>query len=507
MMQRRAFMSLLGAGLGSAAVGPAFAKSRIKNPLAGLDGKLDLARQQWRVPGLAIGVVKDGAVIYAKGFGWADGAQTRPINPDTLFGCASLTKAFTAASIALLVDEGKLAWDEPVSTYLPGLKVAGGLEYASLSLRDMLSHRTGVGAHDLIWYHNSALTKADLMARLAYLPMVAPLRSRYLYTNVMVILAGLVVERVTGQTWEAFTKARLLDPLSMTRTGFSPTSMAQDPNFAFGHALTPQRLAQQIPLRPEDAIGPAGALYSSVNQFSAWIALQLGRGVYQGQRLISQAQCDAMWEPLIATGGQPEATQFSRGFYGLGWRIDSYRGMRRVAHGGNLNGYSSRITLFPEQNLGIIAFANLRGTPLPGHASLDIVDSLMGLEPANWSDFGLARREINEAKAASFVPPIPIPMTSPSRALTAFIGSYRHQGYGLWQVELDDQGLRATYNDMPVRLAHWHYDVFKAKPVHNDDDDLDGIGFSFLSDMAGQITDLQVEMDPDFPPIAFKRVG
>ncbi|GIU66584.1 penicillin-binding protein [Candidatus Phycosocius spiralis] len=488
-------------------IGPAFGKSPIKNPLVGLDGKLDLARQQWRVPGLALGIVKDGMLIYAKGFGWADGAQTRMIHPDTLFGCASLTKAFTAASIALLVDEGKLDWDEPVTTYLPGFKVAGGLEYASLSLRDMLSHRTGLGSHDLVWYHNSLLTKADVMERMAYLPMLSPLRSSYHYTNLMYIVVGLVVERVTDQTWEDFIQARILKPLAMARTGFSPLSMVQDPDFAFGHTLDPLHLAKQIPLRPEDAIGPAGALYASVTQFSAWIALQLGRGVYQGQRLISQAQCDAMWEPLIPTGGQPDTPHFGRGFYGLGWRIDSYRGMRRVAHGGNLNGYSSRLTLFPDHHLGIIAFANLRGTPLPGHVSLDICDALLGLEPANWSENGLARRAIHEAKAASLVPPTPIPLTSPSRSLSAFTGTYHHHGYGLWQVEMDDLGLRATYNDMPVRLQHWHYDVFKAKPLREDDIDLAMIGFSFLSNMAGHIGELQVEMDADFPPIAFKRLS
>lgn len=506
-MQRRTFVSLLGASLGAGLVGPAWAAKRKPDPLAGLDAELDLARQNWRVPGLAIAVIKDGAPLYAKGFGWRDGAKTQAVTADTLFGCASLTKAFTAATVALLVDEGKLKWDEPVTTYLPEFKMAGGVEYASLSLRDMLSHRTGLGTHDLVWYNNERLSKTELLARLPYLATLAPLRSQYQYNNLMYILAGLVVERATGQTWEAFTEARLLKPLGMTRTGFSPSQMAKDSNFAFGHKLSSAKQAVQIPLRPEDAIGPAGQLYSSANQFIAWMDLQLRRGSFGNKRLISVAQSEAMWAPLVSTGGQPEAIELSRGLYGLGWRTDFYRGMRRVAHGGNLNGFSSRVTLFPEQNVGIVAFANMRGTPLPGHVSLDLFDRLMGLEPANWSARGLARRDANEAKAATQSPPMPIPNTTPSRALDAFVGTFTHKGYGTWTITRDDAGLLGTYNEMPIRFNHWHYDVFNGKPMREDDDDLLDVKFAFQADMEGKIRSLEVQMDSDFPPAIFVRTS
>lgn len=506
-MQRRAFIAAMGAGLASGLIRPAWAAKAKPDPYADFDALFETARQAWRAPGLAVAILKDGVPIYAKGFGWRDGARTQPITADTLFGCASLTKAFTAASAALLVDDGKLDWDEPVTRYVPEFRVAGGAEYASLSLRDMLSHRTGLGTHDLVWYNNERLSKAELLARLPHLPMLAPLRSQYQYNNLMYIIAGLVVERVSGQSWEGFLKARLLEPLGMSRTGFTPTQMSQDSNFAFGHKLGADKLAISIPLRPEDAIGPAGELHSSVNQFLAWMALQLGRGTYQGRRLFSAAQSEAMWAPIIATGGQPEATELTRGFYGIGWRTDYYRGMRRVAHGGNLNGFSSRVTLFPEQNIGIIAFANLRGTPLPGHVSLDVFDRLMGLEPANWSARGLARREVNEAKAAAQMPPAPIAGTSPSRPLAQFVGTFEHPGYGIWTISLDDGGLRGLFNQMPVRLSHWHYDVFNATPLREDDDDLLNVKFAFLSDMAGQIRGLEVEMDSDFPPALFTRTA
>jgi hypothetical protein len=197
----------------------------------------------------------------------------------------------------------------------------------------------------------------------------------------------------------------------------------------------------------------------------------------------------------------------SRGLYGLGWRTDFYRGMRRVAHGGNLNGFSSRVTLFPEQNVGIVAFANMRGTPLPGHASLDLFDRLMGLAPANWSARGLARRDANEAKAATQTPPAPIPNTTPSRELAAFVGTYRHKGYGTWTVTLDEAGLQGTYNEMPIRLEHWHYDVFNGQPTREDDDDLLDVKFAFQADMAGKIRSLEVQMDSDFPPAVFVRTS
>ncbi|MBA4177874.1 MAG: hypothetical protein C0505_15160 [Leptothrix sp. (in: Bacteria)] len=250
--------------------------------LAGLDEWLEAQRVGWRVPGLAVALVKDGQVAYLRGFGHRDAAQTLPVDTDTLFRGGSTTKAFGAASVALLVDEGRLAWDAPVTTYIPEFRLAGGEAYASISLRDMLSHRTGLPRHDLLWYNNRALTRHGLVERLPYLETSAPLRARYQYNNLMVVMAGHAVERVTGMSWEAFARARLLAPLRFTRANLSAIDLGQDGNHAVGFTTGAARRPVPVPLRHDALLGPAGALNASIAEYARWVQLQLGQGSSKG---------------------------------------------------------------------------------------------------------------------------------------------------------------------------------------------------------------------------------
>jgi CubicO group peptidase (beta-lactamase class C family) len=517
MLTRRQGLTTFGQGLGLALASnallgisggsarrPKITSGPVASRWAWYEAYLETALRDWRAPGLAIAIVQDGNMVFSKGLGVATIERGTPVTPDTLFAIASTTKAFTAVGIAILVDEGKLDWAAPVRRYLPRFQLGHGDDYASTSLRDMMSHRTGLARHDLLWYNNKNLTRADLLARLPYLDTFAPLRAAYQYNNIMVMLAGHALEEVAGMSWEAFTKARILDPLGMRRSTLSLEQMARDSDFANGHRLKDGETAFSIPLRPEDPIGPAGGLNASVNDMAKWVALQLGRGSTGSVRLFSKAQSDAMWEPQITAGGVPSNPELSRGFYGLGWRIDSYRGMTRIAHGGNLNGFSSRVTLFPEKNLGIVALSNLGASPLPGHVSLDMVDHLLGLEPANWSARNLARRNPTNTSTMPSVPQVTA--TSPSRPLAAFVGRYNHKGYGDMIVSLGVTGLRASYNDMPMRLDHWHYDVFNATADRGEDGDLNTIKFSFVSNVEGQIGSLAAKMDENVPPIVFERV-
>jgi CubicO group peptidase (beta-lactamase class C family) len=522
MITRRNGLAALGQGLGlalvsntligvSGGVGSTRTRSPATRAIAAqwdwYDRYLDKARTDWRAPGLAVAIVQNGAMVYAKGFGLANVEKGTRVTADTLFGVGSTTKAFTAAGIAMLVDQGKLDWAAPVRAYLPSFQLGHGDDYASTSLRDMMSHRTGLARHDLLWYNNKSMTHSDLLARLPYLDTFAPLRANYQYNNLMVMLAGHAMERVTGMTWEAYTKASILTPLGMNRSNLSLDEMARDADFANGHRLRDDITPYSIPLRPEDPIGPAGALNSSVTEFAKWIALQLGRGSANGVRLYSGPQTNHMWEPLISTGGIPSSPELTRGFYGLGWRMDTYRGMMRVAHGGNLNGFASRVTLFPEKNLGIVAFTNLGASPLPGHVTLDMVDQLLGLQAANWSTRSLARRDIATTTPASDVGPPHVMATTPSRALGAFVGRYRHKGYGDMIITTGANGLRASYNDMPMRLDHWHYDVFNATADRGEDSDLNTTKFAFQSNVEGQIGAVAAKMDENVPAIVFERVA
>ena len=281
--------------------------------------------------------------------------------------------------------------------------------------------------------------------------------------------------------------------------------MEHDGNFANGHRLRADKSQYSIPLRPEDRIGPAGAVNSSANEYAKWVALQLGRGSLGDVRLFSVAQSNTMWEPAISAGGVPASPELTRGFYGLGWRLDTYRGIQRVAHGGNLNGFAARVTLLPEKNIGIIALTNLGATPLPGHVTLDMVDMLLGLPRANWSARNLVRRDASSnAKGAETGPPR-VSNTVPSRQLDAYSGHFYHRGYGDLFVTTTSGGLRASYNDMPMKLPHWHYDVFNAAPERGEDSDLADIKFAFLSDVSGQISAVSAKMDDSTEPVSFLR--
>lgn len=511
-LDRRSALRLFGSGVLGAALGHPLASNAAPNIIrnsakrwARIDAYLEKARLDWNAPGLAVAIVRGGETIYSKGFGVSNVDTRRPVNADTLFNIGSTSKAFTAAGIAMLVDDKKLDWDMPVRHYLPSFQLGHGDDYASTSLRDMMSHRTGLGRHDLLWYNNKNLSREVLLAALPHLDTFAPLRSKYQYNNIMVMLAGHAAERVAGISWEDLTKTRILRPLGMHRTNTSFEEMALDTNFANGHRLHENKEQYSIPLRPEDRIGPAGAVNSCVNEMAKWMALQLGKGAIGGTRLFSVQQSNNMWEPLISTGGIPSSPELSRGFYGLGWRIDGYRGMLRVAHGGNLNGFASRVSLFPEKDIGIVAFTNLGASPLPGHVTFDVLDMILDLEPANWSARNLARRDA-QSGAATTAPTFPhIVPTTPSRALSQYTGRYYHAGYGEMIIGADGQTLSASYNDMPMKLEHWHYDVFNAIPERGEDDDLRNIKFSFVGDINGQITTLSAKMEDSTPPVIFTR--
>lgn len=511
MITRRDAAIWLGTGLTAAALGvssTADARSRRSlvrpDPWAPFDAYLDKARRDWRVPGLGVAIVRGGALVYARGFGVANVETNALVTADTLFNAGSTTKAFTAAGIAMLVDQKKLDWDAPVTDFLPSFRLGRNGDYASTNLRDMMSHRTGLARHDLLWYNNKDLSLADLLARLPHLETFAPTRAQYQYNNLMVMLAGHAIERASGLSWEAFTASAILRPLGMSRSNLTCADMDSASNAAVGHRLTPAQAPYTIPRRPEDRIGPAGALNSSVNDYAKWVLVQLGKGNAGGVRLYSAAQSNEMWAPVISTGGVPSTPEISRGFYGLGWRMDTYRGITRVAHGGNLNGFASRVSLFPEKDIGIVAFTNLGASPLPGHVTLDMMDMLLGLEPANWSARSLARRDKVVSGRPQAGPPR-VAATTPSRPLNAFAGRFHHKGYGDMIVEARGEGLFASYNAMPMDLAHWHYDVFNAVPQRGEDADLANTKFVFQANAEGVIGALTANLDEDVPPILFDR--
>jgi CubicO group peptidase (beta-lactamase class C family) len=291
-------------------------------PLNGLDGFVEEVMKEWKVPGLAVGIVKDGKLVHAKGYGVRDLSKGSKVTPDTLFAIGSCSKAFTATAVAMLVEEGKLDWDKPVIDYMPNFRLYDSYASAYLRVRDLVTHQSGVPRHDMVWY-GSPLSRAELFERLRYLEPSRPLHSRYQYNNLMFMAAGVLIERVSGITWEEFVRRRILEPLSMKTSNFSVNDLQKLADFSLPYQEAKGEV-KLIPFRNIDAIGPAGSINSSVNEMAQWLLLQLGKGTVSGRKVISEKNLAEVHTPQIVAGGDLKYDESFYSSYAMGWSVTSY---------------------------------------------------------------------------------------------------------------------------------------------------------------------------------------
>ncbi len=342
-----------------------------------LNERLEEARVKFHIPGMAVAVVKDDAVIFSQGLGHADLEQKRPATPRTMFAVGSTTKAFTSALVGMQVDAGKLAWDRPVAEVLPEFTLAPRPLEGKPSiptLRDVLCHRTGFTRMGLMWA-GSDLSHTEVLAMAGKAEPWAGFRERFLYNNVTYAAAGEAAARTAGMTWPELLEQRLLDPLGMSHTNVTVAAAMTDPARAQGYRWREVHAEHEaLPMRALDSIAPAGAINSNVEDMSRWLRLQLGRGEFEGQRLIEAETLEQTWTPLIKVGGEVQ--------YGMGWMVSTWEGHRLVEHGGNIDGYTAEVAMLPDDGLAFVMLTNISTTPLQ-RGVIDIVfDSLLGEPPA-----------------------------------------------------------------------------------------------------------------------------
>ena len=361
------------------AVAPAFAADAVvaRERLVGFEDLVLEAVEEWQVPGLAIAIVAGEEVVHAQGYGFRDVANRVPMTADTLFAIGSTTKAMTCTVLGTLVDEGRLAWHEPVTTYLPGFRLSDPNVSARLTPVDLVTHRSGLPRHDSLWYNNNENTRAELVARLAHLELTADLRQKYQYNNLMYMTAGHLIEELTGESWEANIKTRLFGPLGMVRSNLSVLESQKDDNYALPYRQDDENHPELVPFRRIDLIGPAGSVNSSVSEMAKWLLFNLNAGKVGDRQIVQAATLAEIHSPQMTIEGRPERTDISSATYGMGWRIDNYRGHRRLAHGGGIDGFITSVMFFPDDNVGLVAFTNhpfrsqlagepARGGPHPG---------------------------------------------------------------------------------------------------------------------------------------------
>jgi CubicO group peptidase (beta-lactamase class C family) len=514
----RPILHLLLFAIALPAIGSLQAQPATGDTLARLDAYIAQARADWGVPGLAVAIVRGDEVLLSKGYGSLEAGQQQPVDEHTLFAIASNSKAFTAAALAMLADEGKLGWDDHVSDYLPWLKLKDPWATAELRVRDLLCHRSGLGTFsgDLLWW-GTGYSAREVLERAAKLEPAAPFRTKYEYSNLMFIAAGEVVQAASGLSWAEFVQQRIFAPLGMSRSIVSTRDLPAKGNYATPHKTYPGR-SQPIAWMGWDNMGAAGGIISSAHDMASWMQCQLRQGIIRDTlALFSAAQSREMWQahtPIPVTEGSLRrfpTTHFRA--YGLGWSLSDYHGHKFVGHGGGYDGMYSQVLMVPEKRLGVVVLTNSM-TGISPAITYKVLDAFLGAPERDWSAENLPgfQRSLErfEQRIAETIAPAAAD-TRPSRPLEAFTGAYRCPMYGDAQVALENGRLvlRLLPNpELVADLEHLHYDTFVAR--WRKDFAWFGAGtVHFVSNARGLFDRIELEVPNDdlwFDEIGLRRV-
>jgi len=468
--------------------------------LAGFDDYMQQVVKNWNVPGIGVGVVFKDKLVFAKGYGYRDYGKKLPFTPTTTAPIASNTKLFTAVAAGFLVDEGKLDWDKPIRQFVPGIQFYNDDLNRAVTIRDMLSHRTGITRHDMIWY-KSDFTQKELFERLKYLEPAQSMRSVFLYNNMMYSGAGYATELLSGKPWERFVRERILDPLGMTSTTFTIADMLKTPEP--GVPFTERRDNTELYSIPyySDAIGvaPAGAINSNIVDMSKWLIALMNEGKLNGRQVIPKGIIRQTLAPSIAL---PNTGLEVRGWgellnssYGMGRWTTSYRGHLLAYHGGDLPGFHSQVSTMPYDSIGVIVLViGNHAAPLYNVVSYNVYERLLGMSLTPWSErqntIRLKNKEAGK-QARTKAGGGRVANTRPSHATGDYAGEFEHPAYGVLTISKGDTSLLFDLHKIKLPLGHFHYDRFDTP-----DDEEDGKwSVNFLTNPQGEIDRAEMSLD------------
>jgi CubicO group peptidase (beta-lactamase class C family) len=475
----------------------------IEKKLKGFDQFVERVMKDWKVQGMAVAIVYKDKVILSKGYGYRNVDQKLPVTDETLFAIGSCTKAFTAAGVCLLEEDGKLDLDKPVREYMPDFKLQDDYVSENMTPRDLLCHRSGLPRHDAIWYGSQA-TRRELFERLRYLEPSKPFRAAYQYQNLMFMTAGILIEDISNSTWEKFTRERILEPLQMSATNFSVADLQKANDFSIGYTEQNNTVVS-IPYMNIDAIGPAGSINSNVKDMSKWVRVLINGGKYNGKKVFSENTVRQLQTPTMVNTTQP--LQYDENFYityALGWTVTSYRGHVRVDHGGNIDGFSASTCFMPRDSIGVVILTNMNGTALTSIVRNNVLDRMLGMGEVDWNKRLLDERNKNkeaQAKAKKEDDASRVKDTKPSHPLDNYVGKFEHPAYGIVEVTKEGENLSINAHGLKSALQHYHYDVFRAM----DERYFGGRKFSFVSNVSGEIDQIQSKIEPAVKDIIFKK--
>lgn len=470
-------------------------QSQREDPLQGLDTFLERARTGAEIPGLALAVVRNDSVIYARGFGVLEQGGSERVDANTLFAIGSNTKAFTAALVGRLVEDGKMRWDDPVTQHLPEFRLFDPYVTREITLRDALSHRSGLGRRgDMIWYA-TPFDRTEVIRRVRHLEPNTSFRSQFGYQNIMFIAAGEAAANAGGSSWDELVATQLLQPLGMRRSNTSVRALEGVANVATPHT---RRAGDVVPIawRNIDNAGPAGSINSSVLDMAQWVRMLLGDGELDGRRILAEATVGEIQAPHTIAGTGTDSLFPMRHFsaYGLGLGLSDYYGRKLLMHSGGIDGMLSTVALLPEENLGLVLLTNSDAHSIYGPLTYDIIDRLIGAPRRDLTARAIANDVDARAaaqKAEQEMEARRVTGTRPSLALEEYAGTYDSQLYGAVDIVLENGRLVATrFDTLRAPLEHWHYDTFRATWS---DAALGRSLITFALDATGEVASLEVD--------------
>ena len=492
--------SLFALALVALGVGARAQDADVAKKLQGFDAYIEQTLKDWNTPGVGVGIVVGDKLVVAKGYGYRDYEKKLPFTSKTLQPIASNSKLFTAVAAGMLVEEGKLTWDKPTRASVPEIQFYNDELNSNVSLRDMLSHRTGVTRHDLIWF-KSPFTRKELFDRLKYLEPQEPMRETFLYNNLMFAAVGQIIEIKSGKKWEDFVRERIFTPLDMSTTCYTIADMLKQPDY--GVPFREKRDSFELYKIPyyedTEGVAPAGAIVSNIDELSHWLIALMNEGRYNGKQVLPASVLKATLQPAIAlpnAGGEALGYwELINSAYGMGRWTASYRGKLLTYHGGDLPGFHSQVSFMPNDKIGVIVFViSDHSAALYNIISYNVYERLLGMDQTPWSQRQLQQRLVNKkagTEARAKAGGDRVPNTKPSHALGDYAGEYENSAYGILKIGLQGEQLQFGFHEFHFPMNHFHYDRFDTP----DDEQYGKFSVNFRTNPQGDVNSAVISLD------------
>ena len=441
-----------------------------------LDSYVASSMKTFEVPGMAVAIVKNGKILLAKGYGVRKLGDPTAVDEFSMFAIGSNTKAFTTAALATLVDQGKLSWDDPVYQRLPGFVMYDPYVSHEMTIRDLLTHRSGMGLGegDLLFWPRTTYSRDDIIYRLRFMTPHSSFRSHYAYDNLLYMTAGQIIPAVTGTSWDDYIRQHIFSPLGMSHSDVSTAEYKPEGDYAYPHSRVDGKL-QVLPFENLDNVGPAGSINSCAADMAKWVELQLNRGTYVDRdgRLFTEQRSREMWsaQTILPISDPPAALaglKASFADYALGWGLRDYHGRKLVGHTGGVGGFVSRVMLVPEENLGVVILTNAEEGGAFDSILYHVLDYYFQIPATDWIAAFKAVKDQEEKDAAETMQKAAAGRNAnskPSLPLEKYAGVYNDPWYGPISIRMESGGLVISFDHTPGMigdLQHWQYDTFKA---------------------------------------------